>query len=186
MQLKKFETYADYVEVQRRTDRRKTGKPGLRQSEVEEIAAHLRHSGVPVSKVMCHGARYGQEVDWFSTAFPDAKVWGTDLFDKGHPKVLLHDFHKHVRRWTEAFDVVYSNSLDHARDPSNVLKTWLGQLRPTGRLCIQWNHHCRSVCQGDCFGADLHEYVFLIMKHATVCTVLHHYRAVFTIVARRK
>lgn len=186
MQLKKFDDYDHYVRVQRRTDEIKTLKPAVARAEISAVAEHLRQSGVPVLKILCHGARWGQEVDWFAEEFPHAKAWGSDLFLKGHPMVVRWDFHVPLRRWVGAFDVVYSNSLDHAHDPIKALQTWFGQLTPTGRLCVQWTQWHRHVLKGDCFGAEFHEYVQMLNTLGSVCSVVYHRKTIVTIVAGRK
>lgn len=194
MQLKQYKDYAEYVASQKRTDEIKTPRPAVAKVEITAIAEQLRQSGIlevanreeRVLKILCHGARGGQEVDWFAEEFPYASAWGTDLFLKGHPKIVQWDFHEPRRRWAGYFDVVYSNSLDHAFDPAKALWTWFNQLNSTGRLCIQWSQWHRTVRKGDCFGAEFHEYIRMLNTFGKVCSVVYHRKTIVTIIARRK
>lgn len=186
MYLAKYGDYEQYVRSQRRTDAKKTPRVALPREEVSVIASYLKCSGVPVRRILCHGARNGQEVDWFQEEFPVAKTWGTDLFLKGHPRVVEHDFHVRVPRWVGRHDIVYSNCLDHSYDPMKALKVWIEQLKPTGRLCIQWTQWHRTIVQGDCFGAEFHEYLGMLNHVGVVVATLYVSRNFMVIVARRK
>jgi len=148
MHLTEYSDYAAYYNSQKRTDAKKNSRPCLAQSEVAKIAEHLKRAEIPVNTIMCHGARYGQEVDWFAEQFPQAKTVGSDLFPKGHPAVVEWDFHKQLRRWKGYFSIVYSNALDHSYDPKKALRCWFDQLQPTGRLCVQWSQWHRLLESG--------------------------------------
>ena len=185
MKLKRYESYDLYVKSQEDTDRKKGPRPALHYIEVSDNASWLRRRG-HVSYGMCHGARAGQEVDWFRDEFPGAKIWGTDLFPKGHLSVCKWDFSRPRRKWVGKFDFVYSNALDHAMDPVATLKCWFNQLKPDGFLLIQWSrYHIRSLC-GDCFGAHFHEYIAMLNSIGKVVDVNFHYKTTVTIISRRR
>jgi trans-aconitate methyltransferase len=186
MQLREYRDYDEYIKSQRRTDKIKNPRPCLVKAEVEKIGSYLRGSGIPADRIICHGARAGHEVDWFQDEFPTAMVVGTDLFLKGHQNVVQWDFHKALRSWKRYFDIVYSNALDHSYDPVKALGVWFGQLRPEGRLCVQWSQWHRVAKWGDCFGAEFHEYLWMLNKLGSVEDVLYHHRTFVTIIARRK
>ena len=194
MQLTSYSSHDDYVKAQRRTDKRKSDRPALRKSEVDKIVHWLtdwwnaEEMGFCV-KGLCHGARYGHEVDWFSERFPlpyEVDVIGTDLFTKGHPKVYKWDFHDTNKKWIGKFDFVYSNSLDHAHDPKRALLTWIGQLTMPGRLFLQWNDRCINTSMGDCFGAHFHEYLNLVRSVGEIDDLIWQYRTTVTTVVKKK
>jgi SAM-dependent methyltransferase len=186
MKLLKFSTYEQYVEAQRRSDKRKSPRPGLKRVEVSDVASWLRHCGAAVRAGLCHGARAGQEVDWYQQEFPKSRVWGTDLFLKGHRRILEWDFSRPRAEWVGVFDFVYSNALDHARDPVETLKVWADQLKPTGHLLIQWNAWQTKTKGGDCFGAEFHEYLSMLESVARVVNVIWHYGSVVTICCEKR
>jgi len=125
-----------------------------------------------VDNGICHGARDGLEVQEFQRVFPAAVFLGTDLFPysgkterdeqfkKEHP-VKEWDFSKVSEEWVGKFDLVYSNSLDHARDPVQAMNTWMDQLNQGGCLFVTWSNSDATVRRGDCFGASLYEYIVL-------------------------
>lgn len=183
MRLKKFKSHEHYVEVQRRTACRRGPGPYFTDAEIERIARWLKSRGVdgPLRGI-CHGARAGLEADEIVKHFPAADVFGTDLFPysgksdrhPGESKVVEWDFSERRSEWIGAFDLIYSNSLDHARDPEGTVAVWMEQLKPGGHLCVQWTASDVKACSGDCFGATLWEYVQLMNSHGRVIDLLYN------------
>ena len=182
MKLLTFETYEKYIKAQKRTLRRRGIGPYFTDLEIGKICNWLKHEyeqSVGNSSVIygvCHGARNGLEADEFKKNFIRADVFGTDLFPfsgrsaahRGKSDVVEYDFSVRNPEWVGMFDFVYTNSLDHARDPIATLVVWMEQLKPGGYLFVQWaaTGHV-GVKQGDCFGAHLYEYMDLV-KNAGV------------------
>ena len=185
MKLTQYKSYEQYIASQKSTDARKKLKPCLWPSEVSDNSSWLRHRGT-VHSGLCHGAREGQEVDWFQKEFPKAKIWGTDLFPKGHPRVIEWDFGKQNPAWIGRFSFIYSNALDHAMDPVTALGHWFEQLVPSGFLLIQWSRWHINTRGGDCFGAYFHEYVQMLNSVGQVIDVNWHWGSTVTIISRRK
>jgi len=165
-----FPSQEAYVHAQLKTVRRRSGNVFFSDREVARAAAWLRSAGARVRSGICHGARNGLEVAEFSTHFPRAAWVGTDLFPHSgksaaySPKgveVVKHDFSERKPEWVGVWDVVYSNSLDHARDPKAALSVWLEQLSPDGACFVQWTAADLTVGGGDCFGGTLWEWVGL-------------------------
>ena len=122
---------------------------------------------------MCHGVRDGMEVQEFRRVFPTAIFTGTDMFPhsgklgkdedfrKKNP-VKKWDFSQVLEEWVGAFDLVYTNSLDHARDPVQTLVVWLEQLKQDGYLFISWSSTNREAHGGDCFASSLYEQMEMV------------------------
>lgn len=123
------------------------------------------------TSVLCHGVRKGEEMLSFKELF-NCSVIGTDLFPQS-AIVLEHDFRKKKRAWIGAFDMVYSNSLDHSDEPEKTLRVWLRQLSNRGFLVINWTCWDTKVRGGDCFGASLDEYYELMRSVGTVVDLLY-------------
>lgn len=116
---------------------------------------------------VCHGARNGWEVQTLRTLLA-CQIIGTDIAPTAADYGLIElDFHDCPPSWQDRFDLVYSNSLDHAYDPRKALTAWVASLRPGGRLYLS---HCRNSTytqnEADCYGASLAEYDALV---ASVC-----------------
>jgi SAM-dependent methyltransferase len=183
--IRHFDSYDSYVRMQAITDRKKSARTSIRLDDVRNIKSRLELMGIGAQSIVCHGARNGEEVDWFSEVF-ECEAVGTDLLSRSHPGVVKWDFHDRKDEWIGRFDLVYSNSLDHSHDPPLAVGTWAEQLRPGGVLCVQWSQdHVRAV-MGDCFGAQFHEYIWLLETAGRVIDVIYHRKTVVTIVARRK
>ena len=195
-----FDNYDAYIAAQQRADNRKSRRVSVSDLEVARIChwIDVNDGWKPeVVEGICHGARYGDEVKMFGKFYPN--VIGTDLFPKedGVSPVQTWDFSEENLEWKQRFHFLYSNSLDHARDPIQTLETWLSQLHEEGYLFLSWGRHCMNVRGGDCFGATLEEYITLLDDIGFVEDLIYHPSQkrrgfwvhkgrVITVVARRK
>lgn len=134
--VRTYESYDTYVEHQKR----KLTTLDL-TSYQERFRAALRgrleqtFRAPPPASVLCLGARLGAEVQ----AFHDLKhlAVGIDLNPgKDNPYVLPGDFHAIVFP-DDSFDLVYTNTLDHALDLDRLLAEIDRVLAPKGSLLIE-------------------------------------------------
>ena len=172
MEIIKFETYHQYKREQFRTVKSRR-RNGFSSKEIQLACDYLKAHGAlstPSPFGICHGVRNGLEADEFVAHLPSATVIGTDLFlstkliPDGYThkcKMVEWDFSVANPEWTEKMDWVYSNALDHSRDPQATLKTWVEQLKPTGFVLIKWTTISTGVHGGDCFSCDLNEMLTL-------------------------
>ena len=175
-----FQDYDTYVAKQRSGSRRRMHRqPSIDKAESLKISHWCLQHNLPVARVLCHGARCGTEVGLFHRRFRRAEVIGTDLEPLG-PGVVQWDFQKLNPKWNGWADVVYSNSIDHACFPEETIMLWLSQLKPSGRLFLQWTSNCLKIVEwetlyqgGDCYGAYLHEYIRLLEKAGRVFDLLY-------------
>ena len=104
--------------------------------------------------IICHGVRFGFEVEFFRKKFPIKNVYATELcegaflFNKENFSVM--DFDKNIKEWHNKFDIVYSNSIDHSRNPIKTIDMWRKSLKINGimYLTISWGN---KVNTKDCF-----------------------------------
>lgn len=167
MKLTKFPTDVEYRTAQEKTERMRRKRPFWVKGELERVAHHLSiYYGMQQSIAgVCHGARYGHEVKHLGELllgyFETVDIVGTDLFPKNE-YCIEHDFRVQKPEWVGALNFIYSNSLDHSDNPPETVKVWLEQLTPNGLLFIEWCRNHMSTSGGDCFGANLHEYIALL------------------------
>lgn len=165
-----FADYEAYIAAQRHTIMKRGLGPYFCDLEMVRIAEWIKRSGLIVRNGVCHGARNGLECDELMRHLPQAAIMGTDLFPhsgksrttRSTAEVHEWDFNKVHLDWIGHFDLVYTNSLDHAHDPEGTLKVWLDQLTWNGALFVQWNRSDLEAKGGDCFGATPLEYVDLL------------------------
>ena len=104
---------------------------------------------------LCHGARNGWEVEWFSKTL-GCPVTGTDISDTAAsvPNMVVHDFHDRREDWIGRFSFIYTNSLDQAFDPKKALREWADQLTRDGRIYIEhtMQHGPAGASEMDRFG----------------------------------
>jgi SAM-dependent methyltransferase len=182
MKLKIFPDYESYVKMQKATVDRKLSGPFFTSAEIARECNWMRkHGKYGILQGICHGARAGLESDEFIKHFPKAKVFGTDLFpfsgksarNPGKSEVIEWDFSKQKEEWIGKFDFVYSNSLDHARDPVQTVQVWMEQLKPNGCLLLQWTRGHTVVCRGDCFGGSFLDYMEILNTYGKVVDLLY-------------
>lgn len=170
MKLVEHKSYEGYVKAQRRSHHRKRNNVWATSCEIDAIAAWHSQKKLAVGSILCHGVRTGWEVESLQQCFPGSVATGTDLFEA--PGVVEHDFHEIKEGWLGAFDLLYSNSLDHSYDPAKALDTWAAQLAPNGRMCIEWSKWHQHTNRADCFGATFAEYIALMNGECQVEDVL--------------
>lgn len=158
--------YDEYVRLQRRLTRKKTNNGRNTYYWIKEDGLlnvnKLIHSYIGDIKMMvCHGCRNGLEVNVLQKLNPDAKVFGTDLYGKAYKYDKAYfkeiDFDTVPEEWKGYFDVVYSNSIDHSREPINTLLAWKSELKDNG-ICFVNFHWGRGVSREDCFHLDPDNY----------------------------
>ena len=136
------------------------------------IRDEIVNEGVTVRRLLCHGSRNGTEVAWFRTLFGETgvepEVIGTDISDTAtdFPDMVQWDYHEPREEWVGAFDLVYTNSHDHAYDPGRAFGTWVDQLAPGGRLVIEHTmaHAPGAVNELDPFGIDPAMFPYFILE----------------------
>jgi SAM-dependent methyltransferase len=88
----------------------------------------------PGMSVLCLGARFGGEV----RAFLDHGCFaiGIDLRTSSGNEYVVHGDFQHVQFPASCVDAVYSNALDHAFDPTEVMGEIKRVLKPGGSLLL--------------------------------------------------
>ena len=84
----------------------------------------------PAQSILCHGVRRGEELKYFSQA-GIKEVIGTDLYvptSKEGDGIVEANMNEHQDGFNSRFDVVYSNSVNHAPKPFETLMVWATQL----------------------------------------------------------
>lgn len=135
MRVYEYESYDEYVKEQIEANHKKLHCTWASLSTMMAISRRVKDR----TSIICHGSRRGTEIDYFKQAYPDAHVIGTDISDTAtqFDNQFEWDFHDVNEYWEGKFDLVYSNSFDHAYDPHKALDTWVGQLTRKGVLCIE-------------------------------------------------
>ena len=155
MQIRDYETY-------RRTQQAgyaaKIAVTFVREANVRAIAEYASRR-LPICSVLCPGTRNGSEQRFFRAALPDVTVLGTEIGDGAGqwPDTIEWDFHEIQPEWLGAWDLIYSNSWDHAFDPAKAFNAWVSCLRPEGLLVLEHSdqHTVRHTRELDPFGASL-------------------------------
>ena len=165
------ESYEDYVKQQTITNKAKINNVWAVASNMKDIKNYCDEHNINVINILCHGTRNGAELQYFQNNFPDSGVLGTDISDTAtqFPNTVQWDFHNVNDDWTGQFDIVYTNSWDHAYDFEKALDVWMGQLTDTGRLFLDWNEDTsKPFNQADCCGCSKEELIELLEKKYVV------------------
>jgi len=162
MELYPHTNYRRYVKWQRLLTEKKTEHGTKLRSWVDEaminninrlIHIHTRE----IKNIVCHGCRNGLEVNLLQDINPGVIVYGTDIYNEAYMYDRKYfrniDFDTIPEEWLGYFDVVYSNSIDHSRDPVKTLTLWGMELKDSG-ICYVSFYWGRGVSKQDCFQLD--------------------------------
>lgn len=173
MNIRTFPDNRAYRRAQRNSDARKNdNETNMSEEEANVIANHYESDGIHPVNGICHGARMGQEMNMLSHRLR-GDFFGTDLWKReGRKDVVAWDFRKPKPEWNNRFTFLYSNSLDHTDCPIHTLRLWMSQLCDDGLMFVQWTHWHQRQNMGDCFTANMGEYVNLMNAVGKVRSIL--------------
>ncbi len=147
MKIHKYKDYDEYVSEQTKYNKKKIRNVYVKESTIKRIS-EIQEAA---SSILCHGTRNGAEIKFFETYYPNATVTGSEISEtaKNFPNTVQWDMQEPKEEWVGEYDVVYSNSFDHAIDPVKCLTTWKEQLAPYGRLFVEaslgWHNFSTSM-----------------------------------------
>jgi hypothetical protein len=153
--------YETYRKTQTAGNRRKLMKVFAREENIAHLARYaVTAIGRRDLRVLCHGTRNGTELQWFRKHMPEAAaVLGTDISDTAtqFPDTIQWDFHDLKDEWVGGWDVIYTNSWDHAFEPDRAFRNWMACLSPRGVLFLEHtrDHTPAGVSELDPFGATV-------------------------------
>lgn len=164
-----YPDYDTYRAIQQRGNEQKLGRVWAREPNIACIARYAESRMGPVRTVLCHGTRNGAELRWFSTHLSGSpEVLGTDISTTaaGFPNTVVWDFHDLKPEWEGAWDLVYSNSWDHAREPERAFAHWMHSLTDRGLLILEHSrrHEPSAVNTLDPFGATIPGLIRLLTR----------------------
>ena len=152
-------TYDEYIKAQKDLTDFKYGRiVYVRKETIGEIYKHFAKDNI--LSILCHGTRSGEEQAHFKSYF-NCYVMGSELSEKAKDTAdtTIWDFNKVNDEWIGKFDLVYSNAFDHCITPSETIGVWQDQLKPNGRLLIEWtdSQNGKGVTDGDPLNATEEE-----------------------------
>lgn len=139
--LYQYPDYDTYRDVQVAGNKAKLKAQFVKQSHVKILADYLTRQIGTVTFGICQGTRSGAEQAWFREELgPDADVIGTEISDTAtqFPNTVHWDFHDLNPDWSGRADFVYSNSWDHAFNPTKAFGAWIDALRPGGLMLLDY------------------------------------------------
>lgn len=173
MKYIKANSHKEYIESQTLTNKRKLCHVWVTDNEIDEICNWISKCGIIVNKGICHGVRNGYEVAEFRKKL-NADIIGTEISDTAtnYDDVIQWDFHDENTEWKDAFNFIYSNSIDHSYDFDLALTTWMDTLdKENGRCFIEWNSDMKAPHNiSDCFGTEKDELIKFISSRYTIET----------------
>jgi SAM-dependent methyltransferase len=103
----------------------------------------------PNSNMVCLGTRNNHERDCFRKELNLKEVYSVDISPKSNADYVL-DFNFLPTEWENSWDIVFSNSIDHALDPTKIFYNWLDIVRPNGYLFIGFDCGEHALTLADC------------------------------------
>jgi SAM-dependent methyltransferase len=126
-----------YQREQERGNRAKIDQVWTNEPNLRFLGAWLTAHGSRPQFVVCHGTRNGFEQRVFHSVF-GCEVIGTEISSTASqfPMTIQADFHEAQPAWDGKVDLVYSNSLDHAYDPAQALRSWARSVKDRGFIIL--------------------------------------------------
>jgi hypothetical protein len=140
-------TYAEYQQQQISRSTKKWQSVTYDMIELHKVIDECLPYIKDALSICCMGIRGGEYNEGNEMAdfrhrpeLRRAGIFGVDinpLVSKVHGRTFCHDFNRLPSKgWEDRFDVIYSNSLDHAYDVQDTLKGWHKALVPGGYLIL--------------------------------------------------
>lgn len=165
MELYKYQSYGEYKKLQVEYNVQKKELVWAKEKVIRMISKYTsRH--IDVLLIMCHGVRNGAEMRMFENNLPRAEVHGTEISYTAEelPNVFIWDFHDLHEQWLDRYDLIYSNSFDHAYNPKKALKAWGQCIKPGGYIAIEHTRNHKDSTKYDPFGVTYKELIVLIKE----------------------
>jgi hypothetical protein len=139
MKVHKYKSYAAYRAAQVKANRDKIALSWVRPEVVGLVCDRILAAAPAPAFGLCHGTRRGEEQQLFKSRLK-CQVVGTEISPTAadFPDTIEWDFQEVKAWWIGECDFIYSNSLDHAKNPARALAAWVSCLKPTGVLAVEW------------------------------------------------
>ena len=158
----KYRERADYREIQlTRHDLKKSVQRDIK--EYMSVVNNSRAKGCQFTgRMLCLGTRNNHEKKCFADCVPAIAVSSLDIAPAACAD-YTQDFNDLPLDWTETWDVVYSNCLDHSPTPTSTFDMWLRIIKPSGFLLLALD-----------YGADMSDSDPSIFDRENVLEFLSH------------
>lgn len=142
--------YKKYADWQIRRSKRKLDKyrdPEEYSVCFEYLQAHLKHDFT----MLCLGTRNNHERDVFQELAKsyDGYVCSQDICPRSNANII-GDFNFLSELTNDKWDVIYSNSIDHALDAVKAFEEWLKVLQDDGIMILGFDFSVSKVKPADC------------------------------------
>ena len=142
-----YKSYQEYVDIQTETNKEKIEVVWVMQEEVIQLSNYIvdKYSD-EIHYVMCHGARNGTEVKYFTESLPDNWiVEGNDISDTANAYGLHQwDMQYCYEGWKQKYTIQYTNSFYHVYDPQKTINSFMKQCATGGSVFIQWTENLNN------------------------------------------
>lgn len=146
LHYKKFDSYENYTEAQVAKLRGREDYVRLKSERklTDFLVDFIRFEGYIPSgcKILCLGARFGEEVRAFRKIGYEAI--GIDLWADEGDLVVKGDWND--LPWENEFDVIYTNSIDHAWNLETMIDQILKALKKKGKVIIALDQNHTHAC----------------------------------------
>jgi hypothetical protein len=179
MKLLKFDSYAEYKQIQSQANRLKFDHVFAEDNELRRIASTFSEMVRDARTGLCHGVRNGYEVQMLRRLLPTVNIIGTDISETAAtiPNCIVWDMHEVKPEWIGSIDFIYSNSWDHTYDPPMLFSRWSTCLSARGRLYLAYTdlHSDKGATEDtkfDAFGCNLDELIGIVQRTMVLEDVL--------------
>lgn len=134
--LTNIESYTNYIKSQTSKHHKKKHKH-RNYKQYKTVADKLLPHIINDCEMICLGTRNNHERDCFKKALKSkkVKVYSCDIAKESKANFIL-DFNNFPDTWCEKWNVIYSNSIDHAISATDAFFKWYRLLKPNGIMVL--------------------------------------------------
>jgi SAM-dependent methyltransferase len=148
-----------------------------KQKYYQDISKQIKPYFNNHSEMLCLGTRNNHERDCFRENLNVKNIFSLDIADESKADYVM-DFNSLPEEWKFKWDVIYSNSIDHALDATAVFYKWLNIVKEGGLIVIGFDISYENPCETDCntfkkekiisFFKEIHNKKIKILEHNTI------------------
>ena len=120
-----------------------------REGAYEEISLELAPHISSANTMLCMGTRNNHERDMFRKFLDLYCISSLDIASASSADYVM-DFNILPDEWTDKWDVIYSNAIDHAFSATDAFFEWLRVLKPGGYMYLDFNTSWAGIDTADC------------------------------------
>jgi len=143
----------------------------------EELIKFIKPFNGSRLKMICLGTRNNNEKEIWNNLLNKkiiTNVKSLDIAPNSNADYIMN-FNKFPEEWGNKWDIIFSNSIDHAVDASECFTEWIRILKPHGLLYVLFDKHSEDPNEADCCTFEEKDITEMINHNLSITEVLRRF-----------